>query len=295
VFGPYDDRVVLAQGRTDVNGPHQGAWVDAPDGSEWFVHFQDKAAYGRVVHLQPMQWKDGWPMMGEDPDGDGIGQPVGSWRLPASAGTPRSPVVPPTSDEFDGPALGLQWQWAANPDPAWWSLAGGALRLRAVPAAEPAATLWAAGHLLLQKLPAPAFSAATTLQPEELGEGSESGLVVMGRDNASLVVQRSEGRSRLVRRDCRKADEGGAELERASRPLPAGPVELQVEVAEGAVCRFAARGAGEASFTALGEAFTAREGAWIGAKVGLLARAPHRANAPGRATFDSFRVSSVTR
>ena len=49
-------------------------WVEAPDGSHWFVHFQDRDAFGRVVHLQPMGWgDDGWPWMGEG------GQPVLTW------------------------------------------------------------------------------------------------------------------------------------------------------------------------------------------------------------------------
>ena len=40
IYGPYERRVVLEQGSTRVNGPHQGALVDAPDGSWWFYHFQ---------------------------------------------------------------------------------------------------------------------------------------------------------------------------------------------------------------------------------------------------------------
>ena len=55
IWGPYEWKIVMAQGNTNINGPHQGAWVDTPDGKEdWFFHFQDKEAYGRVVHLQPM-------------------------------------------------------------------------------------------------------------------------------------------------------------------------------------------------------------------------------------------------
>ena len=67
VDGPYESRIVFEQGSTDINGPHQGAWVDTPAGEDWFFHFQDLDAYGRVVHLQPMKWrKDGWPVSGHD-------------------------------------------------------------------------------------------------------------------------------------------------------------------------------------------------------------------------------------
>ena len=55
-LGPYESRIVLEQGKTDINGPHQGAWIDTPSGESWFVHFQDRGAYGRIIHLQPMQW-----------------------------------------------------------------------------------------------------------------------------------------------------------------------------------------------------------------------------------------------
>ena len=127
VWGPYERRVVLAQGRTAVNGPHQGGWVDTPRGESWFLHFQDKGPYGRVVHLQPMQWVDDWPVIGLQ------GDPVLSHKKPNVAGS--WPVVTPAdSDEFNSPEIGLQWQWAANPKPNWAfpSSALGCLRLFAV-------------------------------------------------------------------------------------------------------------------------------------------------------------------
>ena len=102
--------VVMAQGDSPVNGPHQGAWVDTPGGEHWFLHFQDKDAYGRVVHLQPMEWTDeDWPVIGIDRDGDGVGEPVMKHRKPEL----RSSGVfqPAESDRFDNLELGLQWQW----------------------------------------------------------------------------------------------------------------------------------------------------------------------------------------
>lgn len=73
---------VLAQGKSDVNGPHQGAWVHTAFGEDWFLHFQDKGCYGRVVHLQPVEWRDNWPVMGIDKDGDYCGDPVKTYRKP---------------------------------------------------------------------------------------------------------------------------------------------------------------------------------------------------------------------
>ncbi|MBO9657433.1 MAG: glycoside hydrolase 43 family protein, partial [Chitinophagaceae bacterium] len=82
VYGPYERKVVMDQGKSPVNGPHQGAWVDTKTGEHWFLHFQDKEAYGRVVHLQPMKWVNDWPVIGVDKDGDGKGEPVMEYKKP---------------------------------------------------------------------------------------------------------------------------------------------------------------------------------------------------------------------
>jgi beta-xylosidase len=137
VFGPYEERIVLAQGKTNVNGPHQGAWVETQAGESWFLHFQDKGPYGRVVHLQPMRWLNDWPVMGVDADGDGTGDPVLTYKKP-NVGKVWPVRTPPDSDEFDAPGLGLQWQWHANPQPNWAFPAGplGYLRVFNTPLPE---------------------------------------------------------------------------------------------------------------------------------------------------------------
>ena len=133
IYGPYERKIVLEQGSTKINGPHQGALVDAPDGSWWFYHFQETPVLGRVVHLQPVRWHDDWPLMGEDYDGNGVGEPVAKWRKPMAS---APPFLPQTDDGFDGSALGLQWQWNHNPVDTHWSLEAphGWLTLKALPA-----------------------------------------------------------------------------------------------------------------------------------------------------------------
>ena len=90
---------------------HLRSQVRTPQGTDWFFHFQDKRAYGRVVHLQPMRWKDGWPLIGEPSSKPGVGQPVVEHAKPIAGSFALR--VPATGDEFDSKTLGPQWQWAA--------------------------------------------------------------------------------------------------------------------------------------------------------------------------------------
>ena len=145
IYGPYERKMVLEQGSTDINGPHQGALVDTPDGQWWFYHFQETPVLGRVVHLQPVRWQDDWPLMGEDYDDNGIGEPVHHWSIPC-------PVVPrtlQTNDDFSD-SIVLQWQWNHNPDDSHWSLSEhpGCLTIHA----QPADSLKACRNMLTQKV-----------------------------------------------------------------------------------------------------------------------------------------------
>ena len=146
IYGPYQRKVVLEQGSTKVNGPHQGALVDAPDGSWWFYHFQETPVLGRVVHLQPARWQDDWPLMGVDYDGNGVGEPVSMWKKPIPS---TSAPLLQTDDDFSG-TLGLQWQWNHNPVDSHWSLTDrkGWLTLKA----QPADSLKACRNMLTQKV-----------------------------------------------------------------------------------------------------------------------------------------------
>jgi beta-xylosidase len=147
IYGPYERQVVLEQGSTSVNGPHQGALVDTPDGQWWFYHFQETPVLGRVVHLQPACWQDDWLQVGVDLDGNGIGEPMHSWQKPISSHFSGTTLQ--IDDDFSD-TLGLQWQWNHNPDDAHWSLSErkGWLTLRALPADS----LKACRNMLTQKV-----------------------------------------------------------------------------------------------------------------------------------------------
>ena len=299
IHGPYEARNVLDQGTTAINGPHQGAWVDTPTGEDWFLHFQDTGAFGRVVHLQPMVWHDDWPMIGTDPDGDGKGEPVLVHKKP-NIGRPQPVAVPQTADEFTATTLGLQWQWNANPRPAWASLAArqGFLRLASVPA--PATrndgtpspqSIYDAPNFLLQKFGAPTFTATTVLEFAPTTEGETAGLVVFGYNYAVLGLRRTGGATKLVLRVNLDANQPGSrEREVASLAAPAGPVYLRVTVDTKALCRFAFS-FDNRTFTAIGEPFQATVDRWIGAKFGLIATAAPEATTTGHADFDWFHVT----
>ena len=283
ILGPYEDRIVLAQGTTAVNGPHQGALVDTAGGESWFVHFQDRGPYGRVTHLQPVAWADGWPVIGEDPDGDGTGQPVPAFRKPQVRGA-VVPAAPQTSDEFDGPELGLQWQWNANPSPHWYSLTArrGALRLLPQPLGTSVpASLWHQPNVLVTRFPAERFTVTALLEVGGTAAGAASGLVVLGRDTASLAVTRSPSGWEVVQSVGRGVDEGGRDEIVARRATPSARLYLRVVVAPGARLRFSTSVDG-AAFVPIGEEIAAREGMWVGARIGLFTAPVER---PRRSDF----------
>ena len=173
IYGPYQRKVVLEQGSTKINGPHQGALVDAPDGSWWFYHFQETPVLGRVVHLQPARWQDDWPLMGVDLDGNGIGEPVVSWKKPISSNDSQ-PLR--TDDDFSGP-LGLQWQWNHNPVDTHWNLSArqGWLTLQALPAVD----LKACRNMLTQKVVG--WQSESTTMVESSGDNF-AGLFCSGKE-----------------------------------------------------------------------------------------------------------------
>jgi beta-xylosidase len=288
IEGPYEDRIVMAQGMTAVNGPHQGAWVDDVDGRDWFYHFQDKAAYGRVVHLQPMAWKDGWPVIGADPDGDGVGEPV--LRHAKPAGTDRGILNPATTDEFNGKALGPQWQWNANFSVDWASLAArpGQLRLFAQQAAE-GGSLREAPSVLTQKFPAPSFAADAAVSLSG-AEGQRAGLVVLGIRYAWLGVRRQGNATQLVYATCEKPVEKCVEQADTIATVDTRPVFLRVRVGEGAMAQFA-YSTDNARFTSVGRPFKASAGRWVGAQVGLFSTVPAAAGSKTYADFDYFRIT----
>ena len=302
VFGQYESKIVMSQGKTDINGPHQGAWVDTPSGEAWFLHFQDKGAYGRVLHLNPMEWKSDWPVIGVDTDGDGCGEPVHEYRKP-NIGKTVGIVTPAESDEFNSTELGLQWQWHANyQDTFGFTTNMGYMRIYSHILSPEFVNFWEVPNLLLQKFPAEEFTATTKLKVSAKDDGQMSGLIVMGWDYAYLGVEKSGEGFILKYVQCKDAEQKTPEktsvvgiLDKC-RTFEAGlypnyeiDIYLRVKVEVGGKCSFYYSTDGK-RFHNVGDTFIARQGKWIGAKVGLFSVAPY-GKERGWVDADWFRIN----
>ena len=293
IFGPYEDRIVLHQGQTAINGPHQGGWVELESGEYWFVHFQDKGAYGRIVHLQPMQWTvDDWCVIGQDEDGDGIGEPILKHKKPTIR-TAKTTVVPQMSDDFEQHKLGLQWQWNANPQPTWAYLTSwGSLRLNTVEFDKDFVNLWSAGNILAQKFPAETFSVTTEMKFQAAARKNpheKAGLIIMGLDYAYICLEQKDSQLYLTQAVCKNAETGNAETVVEKIAFDNTTIYMKVEVFEGGVCQFYYSKNGK-YFKPFGQQFTAKEGKWIGAKVGLFTWRHGKTNDAGFADFYDFKI-----
>jgi len=301
VYGPYEPRIVMAQGKTDINGPHQGGWVDTPAGESWFLHFQDKGAYGRVLHLNPMKWVNDWPVIGVDRDGDGCGDPVSRYRKPKIDKT--YPIETPVeSDEFDTRKLGLQWEWHANYQGVFgFTTNMGYARIYGHELSPHFKNFWEVSNLLMQKFPAEEFTATAKLKVSAKDDGQLSGLIIMGLDYSWIGVEKQGEKFLLKQAVCKDAEQGNLEqvstlaVLEPSRKFEAGlfpnyerEIYIRVHVDKGAYCRFSYSLDGR-KFTEAGTLFKARQGKWIGAKVGMFSVTPH-GKERGWLDVDWFRV-----
>lgn len=302
-YGPYEEYVGLAQGKNKrVNGPHQGAWVDTQNGEDWFIHFQDKHAYGRVVHLQPARWVNDWLVIGNDKDGDGCGDPVEKWKKP-NLPSSDSPVQPAESDDFNTVDLGLQWQWHGPYSHYWYfcDANNSRLRLYGVQNSD-AKNLYDIQNLLLQKVPTENFTATAKVRfipnPDYKPRHENAGMTMMGLDYSAMkFVDTPEG---IVLKyvTCTNADRGTAEdvvceipLKSKKQPKPytvkyavddipqsriaSQDVWLRIKVHSEGIAN-GIQGYAQWSysldgktFREVGSPFLMREGKWIGAKVGF--------------------------
>ena len=265
IYGPYEEKIVMHQGNSPVNGPHQGAWIDTPSGEDWFIHFQDVLNAGRIIHLQPMRWEDDWPVIGVN-DVDGCGEPVMHHKKPDVGGV--YPIdAPEDSDFFEGDKLGLQWQWNANYKDEWYSLGNNCLTLYAQQA-DPRTQLCDISNLLIQKWPAPEFQITTCLHLENMAEGDVAGMVSQCGHYTGLFVKKENGKLVFQQRtgNWTKDDEVRTDLGAVAQDT----VYIRMKVEQENYVSFEV-GYDEESFAKIGETVEATPGRWVGVKVGLTA------------------------
>ena len=284
-YGPYEHKIVLQQGKTDVNGPHQGGWVHTKFGEDWFLHFQDKEAYGRVVHLQPVDWSTGWPVMGRN------GSPVTTYPKPKSSnGGVENPME---SDEFNDMTIGKQWQWQANYDEKFGvPTAFGTFRIYTHKLEKDWKNLWLVPNMLLQKTPADQFTVTTKLRFTSKADGQFGGLIMMGLDYSALVVKRVAATTfQLVQMTCKAADKGKPQTETVLatlKPTLEDKTDYKPGIHEDIYLRLKVSNAEAGQphggkpivhfsyslngkkWTDCGDDFEMRQGKWIGAKFGFV-------------------------
>ncbi len=281
IYGPYESKIILTQGDSDVNGPHQGALVDLDDrGDKWaFLHFQDRGAFGRIVHLQPAIWRDDWVICGKDRGDNLPGTPVTGGEYPVDITT--GATIDP-NDNFDG-KLSLVWQTPANPSAEWYSFKRG-LRLNCT--YYGGNSLSDMPQLIMQKICYANFSAKAKCRLSLAEDGDEAGFVVYGKKYAYICVVRRGGQNYL---EIREGEIGGTEDETLAKSQPYDEPCVTFQLS----AKYEERDKLAYKFTFGGSAFLhkfyAERGVWTGAKIGIYAKSSSQSR--GYATFKFFRVT----
>lgn len=293
IYGPYEEKIVLEQGNSAINGPHQGAWVTTPNGDSWFFHFQDKEAYGRILFLEPMHWEKEWPVIGKDIDENGIGEPILHFKKPF-VGKQYPIQTPQENDDFNDGKYGIQWQWYGNPSVKWSAKIPGTdyLRLFCMSKNE-LPNLWDVPHLLLQKLPADNFTTTTKVKLNIEWEtvGKTAGLLIMGQSYAYTGISFEDGYFCVKQVTCKDAIKGNLEKVIEKKRLLKNEVYLKMEVKSPDVSCYFSYSEDGINFQSIGEPFKAQKDLWISAKMGIFSISEANSRMGSYADFDWFKVS----
>ena len=290
VYGPYERKVVMDQGSTSINGPHQGAWVDTRTGENWFLHFQDIDAYGRVVHLQPMKWINDWPVIGADKDGDGKGEPVLVHKKP-NVGKSYPIITVPDSDEFNSVQLGKQWQWQANPKEGWvYPTSNGSLRMFAVYQPDSIKGLWDLPNILAQKIQGDdSYHCTIKFSFFPKTEGERFGLVIVGLDYAALSVVKKKDGNYIVFTHCKNADKNSEPVDSVIKKITGNEIRFRIDFEEGATADLFKYSIDNKQADDIPFVFTMKPGKWVGARIGMFYTRSAITNDGGYVDVDWFR------
>ncbi|MBQ3350487.1 MAG: endo-1,4-beta-xylanase [Thermoguttaceae bacterium] len=184
ITGPYETRVCMHD-----RGIAQGGIFDTPDGKWMAVLFRDAGAVGRMPYVMPVEWVDGWPVLGVDGK---VPEKIDS----LSAHNSQIPDIV-TSDEFNSPALNPAWQWNHNPVPDDWSLTEreGWLRLKTRRVDK---DVTQARNTLTQRTFGPTCAAVVKLDCSALRDGDYAGLVALQKFYGFIGVKKENGKNKAV-------------------------------------------------------------------------------------------------
>ena len=188
--GPFVSTTVCANDMP-WHAPHQGGIVQLSNGDWWGFSLADTGPVGRTTWIGPITWSEGWPYFG-NPASPGF--PVTS-RMPAVGKVPITAI--PSSDDFSGRSLGLQWQWNHNPDNTKWSLSArpGNLRLQT----ETAPNLTNARNTLTQRTVGPECTGVIKFDTSHLQAGDRAGLCLLEQHFGYIAVYRDSTGQKIVR------------------------------------------------------------------------------------------------
>lgn len=273
IYGPYEAKKVLKEGN-GINGPHQGGIVDTLSGEWWLLHFQDRGTIGRVVHLNPVKWVDGWPLIGVDIDDDGIGEPVIVHRKPDTGFEHDKIVAPVTSDDFKSERLGLQWQWNHNPVNSSWSLTKRAGFLSLQPVDENTDVLLTR-NVLTQKIMGDRGRIITLLDTGNIADGQQAGLTLIGKSAQWIGIKKIDGMDRVI-----ASIDGGFII---GPCIAENKIWLLADIYINNFCSFKYSFDNKA-FISLGRGFGCSNANWKGARVGIFTNG----TLAGSADFEFF-------
>lgn len=150
---------------------HQGGIVQTQKGDWYALLMMDFHSVGRTVTLAPITWKDGWPMIGLEGN---LGRAPRTWLKPDIPGTDniKPYAAYQRNENFNGKTLGRIWQWNHNPDDKKWSIKGGKLQLKALPADQ---LMWARNSLT-QRVVGPRSIYTVELSTSKMKDGDVAGI-----------------------------------------------------------------------------------------------------------------------
>ncbi len=279
IYGPYEQKIVMAQNDSKINGPHQGALVDLADGRDVFFHFQDLGPYGRIVHLEPVTWHNNWPIIGDARDLLLTGTPVSEYDYFIDE---ESNNKIETSDLFNKNKLSLMWQLPANQNKAFYSINNGLEYKCLYYNKNGKNALNKYPGSLLTKVAYESFKVKTEINANFVDNNDEAGLMVMGKEYAYISLERINNKNYI----CIKEGKFESEYDEITykEEYDSNNVIFNLEFKYPGIYRL---GFNNKFFK---KKYIAYPGRWIGTKYGIFARGN---NDLGYATFKYFKVKEV--